>query len=244
MNSYEHLEHKSKVCVNSYATECFRDVADRDYISARVLYRLGIFDNFYWAAGQAIEKYLKGILLFNFSSAKSQSHGLYELFEDIKKLDLNCFSSSNFENDFIRRFAEKCKPAVRYAQLEIHCYGPVLSEFDHFIWSIRRYCQQFHVDRPGIDAQKCKESMLREVVSEPYTRNPHTFKINGGLLEKIMKSGRNNELRKALIWKNCFYSSKKVYDARPVEHYVYRRNFVLDHPECNDILRDTVIFSK
>jgi hypothetical protein len=94
----------------------------------------------------------------------------------------------------------------------------------------------------GIDSQKYKESMLRAVVSERYIINPHTFKIIGGLIERIMKSGRDNEQRKTLIWKNSYFSSKKVNHPIPTIHYFYRRAFVLDHPECKMLLKDIVKF--
>lgn len=45
--------------INLYIQESFRDMADKDYIAARVSYRYGLAYPFLWLALQAIEKYLK-----------------------------------------------------------------------------------------------------------------------------------------------------------------------------------------
>jgi HEPN domain-containing protein len=52
------------VVLNEFAS-VFREIADKDYISARSNYRLRLREPFFWAGLQALEKYLKGILLFN-----------------------------------------------------------------------------------------------------------------------------------------------------------------------------------
>ena len=48
---------------NEYIYHSFRDVADCDYICARTLHRIRLFDQFLWSGLQAIEKYLKTIVL-------------------------------------------------------------------------------------------------------------------------------------------------------------------------------------
>jgi len=58
-----------QVVLNTYATDIFRNQADFDYISARANYRLKLRQQFLWSAQQAVEKYLKAILLFNGKSA-------------------------------------------------------------------------------------------------------------------------------------------------------------------------------
>jgi hypothetical protein len=51
------VSHEEKL-LNDFAKRCFRDVADHDYILARLAYRSGLFPQFHWCALQAIEKYL------------------------------------------------------------------------------------------------------------------------------------------------------------------------------------------
>lgn len=51
----DHLEMR----VNDFAARSFRDVADRDYVAARLACRAGLMPQFLWSAQQAFEKYLK-----------------------------------------------------------------------------------------------------------------------------------------------------------------------------------------
>src|SRR6266571_4943728 len=62
--------------VNDFAVRCFRDIADGDYIAARMACRAALVMQFLWASQQAIEKYLKGILLLNRIPAKDVRHDL------------------------------------------------------------------------------------------------------------------------------------------------------------------------
>lgn len=56
---------KIEALMNDFATRSFRDIADQDYIAARLSYRYGLYSQFHWQSLQAIEKYLKAILLYN-----------------------------------------------------------------------------------------------------------------------------------------------------------------------------------
>src|SRR5678815_5339299 len=62
--------------LNDFATRSFRDVADLDYIAARLACRAHLHSQFNWCALQAIEKYLKAILLYNRIRAKKVNHDL------------------------------------------------------------------------------------------------------------------------------------------------------------------------
>lgn len=61
---------------NDFITKSFRDTADRDYISARILHRHKLVEQFLWMALQTIEKYLKAILLFADVPTKELNHNL------------------------------------------------------------------------------------------------------------------------------------------------------------------------
>jgi hypothetical protein len=60
--------------LNDFATRSFRDTADEDYIMARSAYRAELDTQFLWSDLQAIEKYIKAILLYN-RIAQPQKHG-------------------------------------------------------------------------------------------------------------------------------------------------------------------------
>jgi HEPN domain-containing protein len=72
--------------LNRVATH-FRKQADYDYISARANCRMGLRQQFLWAGLQAVEKYLKAILLFNGKSAKKGGHDLEKLCKKVKEID-------------------------------------------------------------------------------------------------------------------------------------------------------------
>jgi hypothetical protein len=63
------------VRLNQFAS-LFRDIGDEDYISARANYQLRLREQFFWAGLQALEKYLKAILLHNGRSTLNYSHNL------------------------------------------------------------------------------------------------------------------------------------------------------------------------
>lgn len=57
-------EYKMRLSRNAYA-RTLRDIADRDYISARTLFRHNCKDQFLYLAQQSVEKYFKSSLLFH-----------------------------------------------------------------------------------------------------------------------------------------------------------------------------------
>ena len=64
------------VLLYDFAVRSFRDVADGDYIAARLASRAALVTQFLWASQQAVEKYLKCILLMNRVPAKNLQHDL------------------------------------------------------------------------------------------------------------------------------------------------------------------------
>jgi hypothetical protein len=84
--------------------ESFVVPADQDYLMSRLLAQKGLPRGFYWAAAQAIEKYLKAFLLLNGKSVLKgfNGHPLKKLFEasmgiDISFADLNILPHQNIE---------------------------------------------------------------------------------------------------------------------------------------------------
>ena len=51
--------------LDDFAVRSFRDIGDGDYIAARMACRAQMVTQFLWSSQQAIEKYLKCILLLN-----------------------------------------------------------------------------------------------------------------------------------------------------------------------------------
>lgn len=68
--------------------ESFVVPADQDYLMSRLLAQKGLPRGFYWAAAQAIEKYLKAFLLMNGEGVKGfNAHPLKKLFDAASKID-------------------------------------------------------------------------------------------------------------------------------------------------------------
>src|SRR3954452_5491489 len=81
---------KKRALVIDFINRSFRDVADRDYICARVCYRLNLAQQFLWAGFQAVEKYLKAILLYNDRSAKKLGHDIEAAYRQLVEIkDIN-----------------------------------------------------------------------------------------------------------------------------------------------------------
>lgn len=81
------VQNKQYRFINSFARQSFRDQADRDYVAARLACRYELYRQFLWASQQAIEKYLKAILLYNRNEAKT-GHDLTKALLRVENLGL------------------------------------------------------------------------------------------------------------------------------------------------------------
>ncbi len=86
---------EAKILINDFATRSFRDIADQDYIAARLSYRHGLYSQFHWQSLQALEKYLKAILLYNRIKATNINHDIECALEHTKKLPFEILRSNS-----------------------------------------------------------------------------------------------------------------------------------------------------
>lgn len=89
--------------LNDFATRSFRDVADDDYIAARFPFRARLIPQFLWASLQALEKYLKCMLVLN-RIPTSRGHDLGEIlaaFEKNKPFELRLSAPAKKFVDFL-----------------------------------------------------------------------------------------------------------------------------------------------
>lgn len=192
--------------LNSFATRCFRDVADRDYISARMCYRAGLISQFHWAALQAFEKYYKAILLYNRIKAKDIGHDIAHAQKLARKAPFEIRLS-----DISRRLLSHLNDYGRFRYLETSYFihGPKLVELDKAVWELRRYCRvlNYNLTSPGLEP----ESMLAlelEINERAEKRPFQEFQIVGGALEEILRK-TDHPSRKPLIWQNGFYGKSR-----------------------------------
>ena len=64
--------------INDFAIRCFRDTGDGDYIAARLALQAGLATQAIWSGLQAVEKYLKCMLLLRRVSSKGVGHKIAE----------------------------------------------------------------------------------------------------------------------------------------------------------------------
>jgi HEPN domain-containing protein len=219
--------------VNSFATQSFRDQADRDYIAARLACRYELFPQFLWASHQAIEKYLKAILLYNRIKATRVAHDLalaLSLTETLPfKIDL-----SSRSRKFIAHLAEVGE--FRYIDIPFHVYGHILIDLDLAVWEIRRYCQVLNVFGKvlPLEEQKLLDAALSDLAGSK-TEPRHKFRLQGGLLEKVLDEPKHPS-RSALLWHNPCFGVRRRATIRAKSHLSAQNPLLYLYPEMLDEL--------
>ncbi|GAB1408980.1 hypothetical protein MASR1M90_01340 [Desulfovibrionales bacterium] len=84
----EHIQSSAESNAVDVIYESFIVPGDQDYLMSRLLAQKGLPRGFYWAAAQAIEKYLKAFLLMNGESVKEfKGHPINKIFKAAIKID-------------------------------------------------------------------------------------------------------------------------------------------------------------
>lgn len=175
--------------INDYVTRSFRDVADDDYIAARAMYRLRLDRQFLWSALQAIEKYLKAILLYHRITTKGLGHNIARALDRVRSIRALNFTVPARTEKFIQRLG--ARGSDRYFQQPVLTDELGLLELDDAVWQLRKYCRAVRVE--------CD------------TKTP----INGRLEDVLSETSR---ARDDLIWKNlCFGRYKKIKFSRRIK---------------------------
>lgn len=232
---------ETNILLNDFATRSFRDVADMDYIAARMSYRAGLVEQFHWQGLQALEKYLKALLLYNRVKAKRIGHDLSKALMKANQLpfDLELTAPARQLIEHLDTFGR-----FRYLEASYFIHGPKLVDLDRTVWEIRRYCRvlKYEVRNPdGSVTQMLPIELGR--IEQSKDAPPHKFRIIGGALEKILDK-KDDAARGPLVWQNGFFGSKH---RKTVTMHVRRqgKNSPLSlHPEILDELKEYVYLSK
>lgn len=126
-----------KALINNFAVRSFRDTADGDYIAARSAFRCTLYQQFFWSSQQAVEKYLKCILLLNRIPATKMRHNL-------------CFGldKMSHEGKFQVRLSPECRKFIehlstygnhRYFEISYYSLSSEVFILDRTVWEVRRY---------------------------------------------------------------------------------------------------------
>lgn len=214
--------------INGFATQSFRDQADRDYIAARLACRYELIPQFLWASHQAIEKYLKAILLYNRIKATRILHDLDAALKLTKKLPFAIELS-----DPTRRFLDHLAAVGEYRYIDVPYYveGHILLDLDLAVWELRRYCQVLQVFGQHLPPEERTliDNALADIAKS--AKEPrHKFRLHGGLLETILANPKHPS-RSALLWQNATYGVRSRPFVRVKPHLHAQNSLLYLYPE-------------
>ena len=189
--------------VELFINTSFRDGADKDYILARIAYRLGLTQPFLWSSLQAIEKYLKAILLYNHQSTLRLQHDVMRARQGLSKIPDIPFAWPAHVDKFIEYINDE--GPNRYRSYPSSLMEDSLLGLDRTVWHLRRYCYNMRGLRPELSAQRLADE-LAALQQDPLEYR-HKFHIKGGFLEGVL--GGRSPLRMHLVWKNFWFGSKR-----------------------------------
>lgn len=231
---------------NDFINRSFRDIADKDYIASRILYRLNLGEQFLWSSLQALEKYLKAILLYNDKSTIDILHNIKTAFlrlNEIKDIPFEFPSDISRYIEFINNQGNN-----RYLSYPAFTTGDELLMLDKTVWHIRKYC--FYMKGESTPLPDGRRTDLFpgnvEKLRHFNDTNAIKFEIFGGFIEEVLKNkSRFLRLREILIWKNFYYGKNKKKFIKNFTKYSWSVNpshFL--NPEIYKIIKERVYFPK
>jgi hypothetical protein len=229
--------------INDFANRSFRDYADQDYIMARIAYRKEFDQQFRWCSLQALEKYLKAILIYNRVSAKGLGHDLVKAVDKVKSISDLGFTLPSVDSE---KFIEYISiyGADRYLSHPTHLRDNALLTLDKTVWCVRRYCYFMRqvIKMDGNDVHLFEQN--KNKASNPYYEtNRHKYKIFNGYLEKVIE--KRLPSYDDLVWKNFFYGRVKKHKIKNFKFRMSSQNPTHSlHPEIFDTLSQLVDFPK
>lgn len=227
--------------VSAFGTQSFRDQADRDYIAARLACRHELFPQFLWASHQAIEKYLKAILLYNRVKANQVGHDLAQALSLTESLAFNIELSTR-SRKFIGHLAKVGE--FRYIDVPFFVYGHILIDLDLTVWEIRRYCQVFNVFGKVLPPEEQELlDVARSDLACSNNKPRHKFRLQNGLLEKIVDE-RKHPSRSALLWHNPCFGVRSRATVKSKSQLNAQNSILYLFPEMLDELLEYVFIPK
>jgi hypothetical protein len=187
--------------LNEFATRCFRDSADSDYITARMAFRARLMQQFLWSGLQAIEKYLKCILLLNRIPYQPKGGG-HDINRAFRLVTQTCFDLP--VADTTKKLIESLNnygQFSRYYELPYWITGEECLHLDCAVWELRRYCRV-------LPKKKSERDKQLKALARP-RRRPNKTRLPGGRLEEVLTTtdGRH-PARAALVYQNHYFGSR------------------------------------
>ena len=214
--------------LNDFAIRSFRDMADRDYIHARMAFKARLVPQFQWSALHSLEKYAKGILLLNRIPAKSLRHevtGALKLLEEAGRFKA---SLSEQTIKFIERLEDGA--AFRYFEVSYSSHAFDVIRLDCAVSELRRYCQvlDWEIDTDH-GRRNLLQPMLNRIESAASSAHRDTCIMNGWL-EGILRKA-DHPARAHLVWKNLYFGPSKRQSIRMVGYTESGNAPLYLHPE-------------
>lgn len=189
--------------INQFATRCFRDTGDADYIAARLAIRSGLAQPFLWSAEQAIEKYLKCVLMLNRQPTEGLCHKIGDALSRINDTLPFRIALDEQESKIFEHLVDW--DADRYLLHSFEMDSIELLRLDRLVWKLRQYCQPLDVihyaDSPSEAILLHNIQRIEAGIDGPRSGGH----IPGAYLEQILQKS-NHPARKALIWKNFHFT--------------------------------------
>jgi len=176
--------------LNDFAIRCFSEIADGDYLAARMASRARLVVQYLWSSQQAVERYLKCILLLNRLPAK-HGHDLGSALGTINasgKLALNLTKPTQ---KFIE-YLDQCGQC-RYFEISNEASAAGIVTLDRAVWELRRFCT--------LDPAPGKLALRKGEIAPK-------FSLLGRHLEKVLDDPKN-PARQALLWQNGFFGRRR-----------------------------------
>jgi HEPN domain-containing protein len=218
--------------VDEFISNSFRDVADEDYIGARLAYRHELLEPFLWLSLQAVEKYLKAMLLFHRKNTKPFGHDVVAAFSEVRGIPGVTFPADievfiDYVND---------EGPNRYSEYPSTLREDSLIGLDRTVWHLRRYCY------PIPRVSKAFADRVAAFGSNPLEYR-HKFSIDGAYLEKVL--AKPSAKRRELVWKNFWFGSRRRRRiARFPSRLAWRQPVHFMRPEVFAVVEPLVRFDK
>lgn len=209
--------------LNLFAKKSFRDVADQDYIAARMSYRANLREPFLWSSLQALEKYFKAILLFHRLSSKEIGHKLNKALEKVELIEKLAFDIPKDVRGFIDYINEY--GTNRYLEHSTMLHDDALKLLDRSVWHVRQFCHSWN-----------------EFVPKVTERDRHKFYIRDGFIEEAIRNKHPSS--EYLIWHNFYYGRRRTNRIKNYKvHMSFTASTLVIYPEIFDELKKLVTLS-
>jgi HEPN domain-containing protein len=214
--------------INDFAIRSFRDTGDGDYITARLTFRARLLQQFLWSSLQAIEKYLKCMLVLNRMKAP-RGHNLaniLQVFDEKKTFDLVLTDGTRQFLDYLDTYGPH-----RYYEIPYYIRGDELLSLDRAVWEVRRYARVMDYQIKDPQGGNIERLPYEVAANEAAGKQPpHRFSIIGGRLEAII-ANPDHPSHKPLLWQNAFFGGRSCKKVRLISGLEAGNSPLSLHPE-------------